>query len=93
MLADQKLSNKKSMLSWISRIGYLIIALSIGLYLSEFLPVDLWEKITSMLSSDDSIKYHKIVSSDGGGINSFYVAILGVLLVAFSKAYAFMRKN
>ncbi len=81
------------MLSWISRTGYLIVALSLGLYLSDFLPVNFWENITGMLSSDDSIKYHKIVSSEGSGINPFYGAILGILLIALSKMYTFIRKN
>ena len=77
---------------WFVRTGCMLVAYSLLVFLSDFLPVDLWFAISNIFSSEKSDTYYKVVATESWETYEYPVLLIGVTLIAFGKIYVH-RKN
>lgn len=61
-----------------------LIYVGLGLILG-LLPVNFWSEILDILKGRDSVKFYKVVPTEGTNSEIFFVTIIGITLIALSR--------
>ena len=61
-----------------------LIYVGLGLILG-LLPVNFWSEIFDLLTGRDSVKFYKVVPTEGANHEMLFVTIIGIALIALSR--------
>ncbi len=71
---------------WLMRIGVFLIVIGILLFtpLADYLPIDLWQSIKSIFSSENTHTYFKVLPGEASYTPHIVFLSIGALFVASS---------
>lgn len=79
---------KKQIITWTSRLGYVLLLIAILSLLTELLPIDFWITLNGLFSNHNTTTYYKIVPTEGNSLNFIIIGLIGIVLILIEKNFS-----